>query len=229
MSIAPLLKRFNDAIEAQNPRSELHVLPGQKKKLSNLGFFLFVGILFVVGMVLLLVLNTEISARARQVSKLQNEASRLAYAEAPLISQVNSLRSAPELAKRAEKLGMVPNTHPVFLDLATGAVIGTPTKATGAELPEMMRAIRDAQSPLDPVVVTDQEEEQAGTTILPVEDPTVTQPAQQTPGEGTVAQNPTPAPPAQNQTPAQPGTNALNPATDQLVDANGNPIVRGGA
>jgi hypothetical protein len=87
-----------------------------------------VGIL-LTGMVMLLVLNTTLAQGAFEIGALTQTQNQLAVTEQQLLQAVAAEEAPDALQARATALGMVPVTSPVFLRLADGAVLGTPTAA----------------------------------------------------------------------------------------------------
>ena len=81
------------------------------------------------GLVGLLLLNIAMQNAAFELARLEAQAEDLHIRQQALDLEVDRLASPIQLAERAEAQGMVPNTNPVFLDVASGEVIGTPTPA----------------------------------------------------------------------------------------------------
>jgi hypothetical protein len=81
-----------------------------------------------------LMLSIVLSDGAYQISSLQSEQTQLSRTQQDLAEKLDLLASPQSLAQRAESLGMVVgSSSPAFLRLADGAVVGTPTAATGSE------------------------------------------------------------------------------------------------
>lgn len=99
-----------------------------------------VGIL-VAGTVGLLFFITYLQSQAFEVKEAQRQATELGYQVSDLESRVNAAQSPVELARRATNLGMVPYNHGVFIDLATGTVVGDAVPASKDDLPELL--VRD--------------------------------------------------------------------------------------
>jgi hypothetical protein len=79
-----------------------------------------------------LMLSIVVSDGAYQITTLQAEQKQLSRTEQSLAEKLDLLASPQSLAQRAESLGMVVGTSsPAFLRLSDGALIGTPTAATG--------------------------------------------------------------------------------------------------
>ncbi|MHA6668285.1 hypothetical protein ACX3O0_05400 [Homoserinimonas sp. A447] len=76
-----------------------------------------------------MLLSIALADGAYQISDLQAEQKELSRAQQSVTEQLNVLESPQNLAARAESLGLVSNNSAVYLDLATGAVMGSPTAA----------------------------------------------------------------------------------------------------
>lgn len=89
-----------------------------------------IGVTFVVAGVVLQVLLSMLTAEdAYKLASLKRE-HQVLQTEVQIISQeVDSLASPQYLADSANRLGMVANPSPVFLDLEIGKVFGEPSKA----------------------------------------------------------------------------------------------------
>ncbi|MFV0452224.1 MAG: hypothetical protein ACK5LS_08290 [Propioniciclava sp.] len=128
-------RRLGQAAGQGRPR--LRGLPRPPRRLSTRGFaVLMVGIL-VAGTVGLLFFSTFLQSQAFEVRQAQRQATELGYQVSDLEARVYAAQSPQELARRASELGMVPYENGVFIDLATGTVIGEAAPATGDELPEL--------------------------------------------------------------------------------------------
>jgi len=92
-------------------------------------FVVFVVAAMAMGLIGLLLLNIAMQNAAFELARLQAQAEDLHIREQALDLEVDQLASPVELAKRAGAQGMVPSTNPVFLDVASGEVIGTPAPA----------------------------------------------------------------------------------------------------
>jgi hypothetical protein len=93
-----------------------------------------VGVL-AAGLVGLLLLNIAMQKGAFELARLDAQANDLQTRQQALDLEVDRLASPARLAQRASAQGMVANPNPVFLDLATGEVVGRPTPAAAAPAP----------------------------------------------------------------------------------------------
>jgi len=87
-------------------------------------FVLLVVAILAVGLVGLLLLNTSLQQGSFAIHDLARQTSALEERQTALEQQVARLKAPESLAARAQHMGMVPNTNPVFLRLGDGAVLG---------------------------------------------------------------------------------------------------------
>ena len=85
--------------------------------------------LLAIGLVGQLLLNTSLQRGSFVLHDMQIESGELDERVQVLEEELARLESPSSLAARARLLGMVPSGAPVFLQLATGSVQGTPTAA----------------------------------------------------------------------------------------------------
>jgi cell division protein FtsB len=108
------------------------VSPLGPERASRGVFALVVTAVLVIGMVVILVINTSLAQGAFTISELQAQRATLTQQEQTL-SEAIAAASAPEaLEQQARSLGMVPSENPVFLRLPGGKVLGKPKAAGGA-------------------------------------------------------------------------------------------------
>jgi len=108
------------------------VSPLRPERASRGVFALVVTGLLVVGMVVILVINTSLAQGAFTVSELQAERAVLTQQEQTLAELVAAAAAPEALEQSARALGMVPSENPVFLRLPGGRVLGKPKAAGGA-------------------------------------------------------------------------------------------------
>lgn len=75
--------------------------------------------------------SIALSQGAYQISALQNTQTELNRSQQKYSEKLQVLSSPQNIANNATALGMVRNQNPVYLDLSTQKVYGTPTPATG--------------------------------------------------------------------------------------------------
>lgn len=121
---------------------KLRPVPATARPRSNAPFIGLVAVVLGVGMAGAILLNTVIEQQSRTLQGLQEQSVSLANQQAMLEAEVNQLRSPRVLALKATDLGMVPNPNAVYIDLATGEIIGDPTAVTGNELPNITGGLR---------------------------------------------------------------------------------------
>ena len=117
-------------------RPALTAVPSAPATVAGRGVFALVVLgMLVAGMGVLLVLNTSLAQGAFELGALSTTRNALAIQEQQLLQQVALEESPDALQARATTLGMVPVSAPVFLRLADGAVLGTPSAAVEAPRP----------------------------------------------------------------------------------------------
>lgn len=163
---------------AARRRAQITALPTPGPAVAGNGVFALVVVgMLVGGMVLLLVLNTSLAQGAFEIGTLSKSQAQLAVQEQELLQDVARAEAPEALQRRADALGMVPVTSPVFLRLADGAVLGIPKAAKAAVRPALPRtgtaaavttatatAPRTDAAQADPVPATDAAKPETGTT-----------------------------------------------------------------
>ena len=122
---------------AANARPHLVGINSPPRRMSSLMFGVVMVAILVAGLVGVLVLSTALQTREFELRAKQRTASELAYQVSDLESKVYRANAPRELGRRATALGMVPNSHPVFIDLGNGSIQGSPVPATGNEIPSL--------------------------------------------------------------------------------------------
>ncbi|HEY5134525.1 MAG TPA: hypothetical protein VIJ41_01935 [Candidatus Nanopelagicales bacterium] len=123
-------------------RPALTAVPSAPATVAGRGVFALVVLaMLVTGMGVLLVLNTSLAQGAFELGALSTTRNALAIQEQQLLQQVALEESPDALQARATTLGMVPVSAPVFLRLADGAVLGTPSAAVGAPRPHTTASV----------------------------------------------------------------------------------------
>lgn len=93
-----------------------------------------------------LLLSIAVTQGAYEIDALQMQQTTLTRDEQKLSEDLDRVESPQFLATKAEGLGMVPNSNPVYLRLSDGAVLGQPTAAeggAGASAPLVPNALID--------------------------------------------------------------------------------------
>lgn len=118
--------------EQAEPARYIEIAPtrSQRRARPRLAYaMVVVGGLFAV-LLCQLLLSIALADGAYEISALQAQKKELARDQQVATEQLNLLNSPQNLAARAESLGMVSNTSAVYLDLATGAVMGVASAAS---------------------------------------------------------------------------------------------------
>jgi len=106
----------------------LVVLAGRKGTPSLLPFVAVLLVLGLVGMLSLLVLNTELNKGAFTIKQQKATATKLIQEGEQIQQSLAGMDGPGALASQASQLGMVPNPNPAFL-APNGSVLGSPTPA----------------------------------------------------------------------------------------------------
>jgi hypothetical protein len=113
-------------------RPQLRIVSPLRPERASRGVFALVVVgMLILGMIVVLLINTALSQGAFTVSELQGQQTALAQQEQAL-SQVVAAAGAPDaLEKSARAMGMVPSQTPVFIKVPSGKVLGQPKAAPG--------------------------------------------------------------------------------------------------
>ncbi|MGI8700961.1 MAG: hypothetical protein ACR2JU_07105 [Nocardioidaceae bacterium] len=106
------------------PKPQLTVVPRPGRRASRLPFAALVVAVLGLGLVGLLLLNTGMERGAYQVTALRTKVAALQMQHQALQLKVAELQDPQQVAERALRLGMVANSSPAFISLATGKVMG---------------------------------------------------------------------------------------------------------
>jgi len=107
------------------------VSPLRAERASRGMFALIVTGLLIVGMVVILVINTTIAQGAFTVSELQAQQATLTQQEQELSRAIADAAAPEALEQKARAMGMVPSESPVFLN-PDGSIVGKPKVAGGS-------------------------------------------------------------------------------------------------
>lgn len=106
------------------PKPQLTVVPRPGRRASRLPFAALVVAVLGLGLVGLLLLNTGMERGVYQVTALRTKVAALQIQHQALQLKVAELQDPQQVAERALRLGMVANSSPAFISLATGKVMG---------------------------------------------------------------------------------------------------------
>lgn len=119
----------------QKAQSSLSLVRPVQARTSRTPFAVVVMALLAAGLTGLILLSTVLQSQSFELNRLHEKSDALTTRHDALASHVHEKQNPSAIADAALDLGMVPAANPVFLDLARGSVIGSPTPAeSGTEL-----------------------------------------------------------------------------------------------
>jgi hypothetical protein len=134
MTTSPLSRaRVPRLVETAAVRSRLALVPPGAGRARRTPFVVLIGVVLLVGVVGLLMFNTQMQQTSFHATALQNRATALRAQQQDLAMQLQRLRDPQQLAERARALGMVVPQDPAFVRLSDGRVLGTPTVTTSQD------------------------------------------------------------------------------------------------
>jgi hypothetical protein len=131
MTTSPLSRaRIPRLVEAAAVRSRLALVPPRASRARRTPFVVLICTVLVLGVVGLLMFNTQMQQTSFAATALQHRATALRAQQQDLAMELQRLRDPQQLAQRARSLGMVVPADPAFVRLTDGKVLGTPTVTT---------------------------------------------------------------------------------------------------
>ena len=135
---------------AKASRPHLKVVPVLRTStVSRPVFISVIAGLLVAGMVVMLLVNTQLAQGAFTISALQQQKAALDEQAATLTEQVAAAAAPDALEQAARELGMVPTDRPVFIRVPDGTVLGKPKAAVAQPIP----AAAAVETPADATAV----------------------------------------------------------------------------
>jgi hypothetical protein len=113
-------------------RARLTVVPRRRTRAARMPFVALVSLVLLGGVVGLLLFNTSMQQSSFAATALEGQATTLAARQQSLQMELEQLRNPQRIAGAAQRLGMVQAGNPAFLDLASGAIVGTPSPGDGS-------------------------------------------------------------------------------------------------
>ena len=127
--LAPRITRSRQLVADKSSQAVLRLVPDVKtgEKADRKTFVIFLSIIGVIGLLMLLTINTMLAQDAFELHRLQAQAMTLSDQREAVMRQID-LASSPEvLAARAAAEGMIPSQSPRFLTLnSSPAIVITP-------------------------------------------------------------------------------------------------------
>lgn len=140
---------------APQPRRHLEIAPSRAQRRARPRLAHAVAMIAGIGVILLvqLMLSFVLADGAYQISSLQTDQRELLREEQALNERLELLGSTQNLTANAEALGMVASGNPVFLDVATGGVTGSDSKAVGLPQNLVGNSLLDGSTIIDPAAL----------------------------------------------------------------------------
>jgi uncharacterized membrane protein required for colicin V production len=120
--LAPTLEISRKIVREQANKAVLRLVPDIKEGAvaPDRTFGIFLGAIFTVGLLALLVINTALAQDAFVLKDLKQQAQVLTDQREAILREVAQKSSPDQLAQSAANLGMVASTNPRFLDMSAG-------------------------------------------------------------------------------------------------------------
>ena len=117
--LAPRPKSIRPAAAERKPRTALRLVPDISSggHVDRKAFVIFLSLVGVVGLLLLLGINTMLAQDAFELRRLQAQATTLSDQREAVMKMIDVASSPEVLARRATAAGMVPSQSPRFLSL----------------------------------------------------------------------------------------------------------------
>jgi hypothetical protein len=118
-SLAPAVGRSRKILSEKTAEVALKLVPEPSvgKQADRRFFAVFVSIVGVLGLLLLLLINTLLAQDAFKLSELKAEAKLISDQREAIAREIDAISSPEALAQKAAELGMKPSKVPNFLDL----------------------------------------------------------------------------------------------------------------
>jgi uncharacterized membrane protein required for colicin V production len=120
--LAPAIEISRKIVREQANRAVLRLVPDIKQGAvaADRTFGIFLGAIFAVGLLALLVINTALAQDAFVLKDLKQQAQILTDQREAILREVAQKSSPDRLAQSAADLGMVASINPQFLDMSAG-------------------------------------------------------------------------------------------------------------
>ena len=120
--LAPALEISRKIVREQANKAVLRLVPDIKQGTvaPDRTFGIFLGAIFTLGLLALLVINTALAQDAFVLKDLKQQAQILTDQREAILREVAQKSSPDQLAQSAAELGMVASTNPRFLDMSAG-------------------------------------------------------------------------------------------------------------
>ncbi|MEO5922116.1 MAG: hypothetical protein ABIQ01_13330 [Pseudolysinimonas sp.] len=155
LAIARPMRPSATPTPVREPRRHLEIAPSRAQRRARPRLAHAVVTIAGIGVILLvqLLLSFVLADGAYQISSLQTDQRELLREEQALNERLELLGSTQNLTANAEALGMVASGNPVFLDVGTGGVTGSDSKAVGLPHNLVGNSLLDGSTIIDPAAL----------------------------------------------------------------------------
>lgn len=121
--LAPTITRSRQLVADKSSRAALRLVPDLNTgaKADRKTFVIFLSSIGVIGLLVLLTINTMLAQDAFELHRLQAQATMLSDQREAVMKQIDQASSPEVLSARAVAEGMIPSQSPRFLTLSTPA------------------------------------------------------------------------------------------------------------
>jgi hypothetical protein len=118
-ALAPAITRSKEIFAEKTSQVALKLVPelSDGKQADRKFFAIFVSVVGVIGLMLLLLINTLLAQDAFELTNLKLEAKLVSDEREAIARQIDKISSPEALANSATALGMKPSENPTFLSL----------------------------------------------------------------------------------------------------------------
>lgn len=126
--LVPVIERSRRAAINRSTRAVLQLVPNLRElpqeRASSRIFYGVLGAILALSLLAILTINIALSSDAVRIRELKLEVISITEAREAALREVNTLSTPERLAESARKLGMVPSSTPIFIDLTVEQSVG---------------------------------------------------------------------------------------------------------
>lgn len=127
--MSAVAKVRSTAAAAWDSAPRLRIAQPAKATAPRAPFVLVIIVLVVIGLGGLIFISTVLQRQAFVIADLDTQINDLSNQRQAMSRELDRMQSPAGLGQEAIRLGMVPNTNPVFIRISDGEIIGDPVPA----------------------------------------------------------------------------------------------------